>query len=195
MRRRCIRASILGLAVASAVAAPACSTGAPPGRVSCTATDGTIFILAAQAVPSATLLPCVATFPAGWMFDGSDVRSGDATFWLDNDRAGIRSVEVHLTRSCDVGDAVEVAPGPDEAGTRRFEQPISLRPAYQANRYYVFEGGCVTYRFRFMPGAATTLALEVDEALSFRPRAPLVDLVRKEFGETLCGAGAPPCVG
>jgi hypothetical protein len=185
----------IGLAVASAIAVPSCTTGAPSSRVSCTATDGTIFVLAAQAVPTATLLPCVAAFPAGWTFDGSDVRSGQATFWLDNDRAGIRSVQVDLTRTCDVGDAVEVAPGPDEAGTRRFEQPISLGPAYEANRYYLFDGGCATYRFRFTPGAATTLALEADEALSFRPRAPLVDLVRKEFGETLCGAGAPPCMG
>jgi hypothetical protein len=192
---RRIPVAILGLAFASALAAPACATGAPAGRVSCTATDGTIFVLAAQAVPTATLLPCAATYPAGWTFDGSEVRSGRATFWLDNDRAGIRAVEVDLTRSCDVAGAVQVAPGPDEAGTRRFEQPMTLRPAYQANRYYLFEGGCVTYRFRFQPGAATTLALEVDEALSFRPRAALVELVRKEFGETLCGVGAPPCVG
>jgi hypothetical protein len=193
--RRRLRGATIGLAVASAIAVPACANGAPPNRVSCAATNGTIFVLAAQAVPTATLLPCVATFPAGWTFDGSDVRSGQATFWLDNDRAGIRAVQVDLTRTCDVGDAVEVAPGPDEAGTRRFEQAMSLGPAYQANRYYMFDGGCATYRFRFTPGAATSLALEADEALSFRPRAPLVDLVRKEFGETLCGAGAPPCTG
>jgi hypothetical protein len=193
--RRRLRAATIGLAVASAIAVPACATGAPGSRVSCTATNGTIFILAAQAVPTATRLPCVATFPAGWTFDGSDVRSGEATFWLDNDRAGIRAVEVDPTRTCNVADAVEVSPGPDEAGTRRFEQPISLRPAYQANRYYLFEGGCTTYRFRFTPGAATTLALEAGEALSFRPRAPLVDLVRKEFGQRLCGAGAAPCMG
>jgi hypothetical protein len=193
--RRRLRAATVGWAIASAIAVPACATGAPPTRVSCTATNGTIFILAAQAVPTAMLLPCVAAFPPGWTYNGSVVGSGQASFWLDNDRAGIRAVEVDLTRSCDVADAVEVAPGPDEAGTRRFEQPISLGPAYQANRYYLFDGGCATYRFRFTPGAATTFALEAGEALSFRPRAPLVDLVRKEFGETLCGAGAPPCMG
>jgi hypothetical protein len=181
--------------VASAAAAPACAVGAPASRVSCSATDGTIFILAAQAVPTSTLLPCVAILPAGWSYGGSDVRSGIATFWLDNDRAGIRSVEVDLTATCDVSDAVEAAPGPDEGGTRRFEQPISLTPAYQANRYFLFPGGCVTYRFQFQPGAATTLALDAGGALSFRPRAPLVEFVRREFGETLCGAGAPPCVG
>jgi hypothetical protein len=183
------------VAVVMAVAAvPSCSNGVS-SRASCTAFDGTIFTLAAQSVPSATLLPCVARFPAGWSYDGSDVRSGRSTFWLDNDRAGIRAAEIVLTSSCDVGNAVEVTPAVDEAGTHRFEEPISLTPAYQANRYYTFEGGCVTYEFRFQAGASTTLALEVDEALSFRPRSGLVAKVREEFGETLCGAGAPPCVG
>jgi hypothetical protein len=191
--RRCRRAR-LAVVILAAAAIPACSSGIST-RASCTAFDGTIFTLAAQSVPSATLLPCVAKFPAGWSYDGSDVRSGRSSFWLDDDRAGARAVEVDLTRSCDVGTAVEVTPAADEAGTRRFEDPITLRPAYQANRYYTFPGGCVTYRFRFQAGASTTLALEVDEALSFRPRAALVAKVRDEFGETLCGADAPPCAG
>jgi hypothetical protein len=191
---RRLRPAIITVVLVIAATGSACSSPTS-SRAACSTSDGTIFILVAQAVPSATLLPCVATFPAGWSYDGSDIRSGRATFWLDDDRAGIRSVQVDLTSRCVVEDAVEVAPSADETGTRRFEQPISLRPAYQANRYYLFEGGCVTYRFRFQPGAATTLALEVDQALSFRPRAPLVDLVRERFGQTLCGAGAPACVG
>jgi len=168
--------------------------GGTQSRASCTAIDGTIFVLAAQAVPTATRLPCVETYPAGWSYDGSDVRSGSARFWLDDDRAGVRAVEVDLTRSCDVSGASEVPAAPDESGTRRFEKPISLGPAFQADRFYVFDGGCVTYRFRFASGASSTLALEVDQALSFRSRTPIVDFVRDEFGETLCGAGAPPCL-
>ena len=190
MRRRA-RTSLLAVTFAVSL------TGCVPGtqaRASCDVVDGTIFVLAAQAVPSATLLPCIRSFPAGWSYDGSDIRSGWATFWLDSDRAGARAVEVDLTRACDTQGAVEVAPAPDEAGTRRFEKPISLQPTYQADRYYLFAGGCVTYRFRFAAGASTTLALEVDEALSFRSRGPLVQGVREDFGQILCGAGAPPCV-
>ena len=33
-------------------------------------------------------LPCVAEFPAGWTFGGSDISSGSARFWLDSDRGG-----------------------------------------------------------------------------------------------------------
>jgi len=187
------RGSIAAGALA-AVLLPACGV-AHEVRASCTAADPTLTILSAQAVPSATMLPCIKEFPAGWTYEGEDVRSNRATFWLANDRAGFRAVQVDLTGECDVGSAVEVAPAPDEAGTRRFEEPLALSPAYQANRYYRFPGGCVTYRFRFRAGASTTLALEVDEALSFRPRAPLVEHVREEFGQILCGAGAPPCIG
>jgi hypothetical protein len=151
--------------------------------------------LAAQAVPSATLLPCIEEFPVGWVFGGSDVRSGLVRFWLDSDRAGIQALEVQLTRRCDVSNAVEVTPHPDEAETRRFEEPLSLRPGFVSNRYYVFPGGCVTYRFAFDVGASPTLSFDVEEALAFRPREELIDWVRDQVGLALCGAGESPCPG
>lgn len=152
-------------------------------------------VLAAQAVPTATLLPCIQEFPVGWIFGGSEIRSGLVRFWLDSDRAGFQALEVLLTRDCDVSEAVEVTPGADEAGTRRYEQPISLPPRFVANRYYVFPGGCVTYRFAFDPNASPALAFDVDEALGFRPRASLVERMREAVGLELCGAGASPCPG
>ena len=54
--------------------APACGTGHS-------------MILAAQAVPSAALVPCVAALPPGWRVGGTDIASGHAMFWLDSDRA------------------------------------------------------------------------------------------------------------
>lgn len=175
--------------------APACAANRAGDAPGCAGDDDPFFVIAAQAVPSATLLPCVNVVPVGWRFEDSLVESGRARMWLESDRAGIRAVEASLTAHCDVGDAVEVEPAPDEAGTRRFEEPISLTPAYAANRYYVFEGGCVTYRFRFASGAEPTLALEADEALSFVPRSNYVDRVREDFNLPLCGAGAAPCAG
>jgi hypothetical protein len=53
----------------------------------------------------------------------------------------------------------------------------------------------VTYRYRFGPEAAATLALEADQAVTFGLRTVLVAKVQEELGLTLCGAGAPPCVG
>jgi hypothetical protein len=160
----------------------------------CEEDDGSL-VLAAQAVPTATMLPCVEEFPVGWIFGGSEIRSGLARFWLDSDRAGLQALEVRLTRDCDVSDAVEVTPGADEVGMRRFEEPISLPPHFVSNRYYVFPGGCVTYRFAFDVDASPTLSFDVDEAVGFRPREALVELMRERVGLELCGAGASPCPG
>lgn len=190
MWRTAPAAVVLVLTAALTACGPGSAGGDAPG---CAAEDDPFFVIAAQAVPSATLLPCVSVVPTGWRFEGLLAERGQVQMWLESDRAGIRAVEAILTRRCDVGDAVEVAPAPDEAGTRRFEEPVSLTPAYVANRYYVFDGGCITYRFRFMAGAEPTLALEADQAMSFTPRSIYVDRVREEFDLTLCGAGAPSC--
>jgi hypothetical protein len=163
-------------------------------QVTCEVDDPSM-VLAAQAVPTASLLPCIEDFPVGWIFGGSEIENGLARFWLDSDRAGFRAVQVLLTETCDVSEAIEVSPGQDEAGTRRFEEPISLPPRFVANRYYVFEGGCVTYRFAFNPNASPALAVDIDEALSFRPRLPMVERMRETVGLELCGFGASPCPG
>lgn len=152
-------------------------------------------ILAAQAVPSATLIPCVRAFPAGWTYGGSEVRDGLARFWLDSDRAGFHAVEVSLTTGCSVAGLRNVTASSGELDVQVFMRPISVSP-FAADRHFVFEGGCVTYRYRFSDAEeAPTLAFEANEALTFLPRSELVDLAEDELGLTLCGAEAPPCVG
>lgn len=145
-------------------------------------------ILVAQSVPSATQVPCITTLPAGWTFGGERFRSGRSEFWLDSDRAGFRAVTVTLSASCDAAGGVEVPTDPDEGGTRRFESPRSLPPYFQGDRFYVFPGGCVTYRFSFTRGGSFVLAQEATQALSFVSRAEGVRQLALE-GFTLCGAG------
>lgn len=187
------RASWCAAIVLALAVLPACESR-QFHQVTCELGDPSM-ILAAQAVPTASLLPCIEEFPVGWIFGGSEIENGSASFWLDSDRAGFQAVRVFLTETCDVSEAVEIAPGQDEAGTRRFEKPISLRPEFVADRYYVFEGGCVTYRFAFNPNAEPALAVDIDDALSFRPRLPLVERMRETVGLELCGFGASPCPG
>lgn len=205
MRARIVAAAIVLFSAAACAPSgvddasqPGCRSLVGGGRQGAFGAYGTeergILILAAQAVPSATLLPCVDAYPVGWTFSGWNATNGGFRFWLDSDRAGFRAVEVVLAPSCDVGDAVEVVPGDDEVGTRRFEEPLSLPPAYAANRYYTFEGGCVEYRYRFRGNADAALALEADRALAFRPRVELVEDLDR-IGLLLCGADAPPCAG
>ena len=146
-------------------------------------------ILAAQAVPSAAVLPCLAALPSGWQLDGVDISSGKASFWLDSDRAGVRSATITLAAACDTAGARQIPS--DQPGARRFERPLSLVPQFSSLRFYTFPGGCATYCFRFAPGLSPMLAIPVDGAVSFVPRATLVDYVRSTENLALCGRGAP----
>jgi hypothetical protein len=149
---------------------------------------GHSMILSAQAVPSAARVPCVAALPSGWHTGGADIVSGRARFWLDSDQAGTHAVTVTLSATCDVSGAHQVPS--DQPGTRRFERPLSLRPHFADLRFYTFPGGCVTYKFNFSPGASPLLAIPVDDAVAFMPRATLVQHIRTTEGLALCGRGA-----
>ena len=149
---------------------------------------GHSMILSAQAVPSAALLPCIASLPSGWKAGGADITSGKTRLWLDSDRAGPQAVTVTLTASCDTSGARQIPS--DQSGTSRFERPLSLAPGFSGLRYYTFPGGCVTYEFRFQPGTSPVLAVAADSALAFRPRSSLVRHVRRTENLLLCGRGA-----
>ncbi len=155
--------------------APACGTGHS-------------MILSAQAVPSAAMLPCIAALPSGWSVGRADISSGKAILWLNSDRAGEQAVTVTLTAACDTSGAQQTPS--DKPGTRRFERPLSLVPQFSSLRYYTFPGGCVTYNFRFKPGASPVLAVPVDSALAFQARSTLVGYIRHTEGLVLCGRGA-----
>lgn len=176
-----------------AALAPACASS-QSALPACNRTDGGIFVLAAQAVPSATKLPCINGLAAGWMFGGSLIRSGLARFWLDSDVAGIHAVEVDLTARCDTSGAFEVPASADEVGTHVFQAPVSLPPHFGGARYIVFPGGCLSSTYRFARGAPATLALEADAAVSLLARELIVSRVADELDESLCGADAPPCL-
>ena len=55
---------------------------------------------------------------------------------------------------------------------------------------YTFPGGCVTYQFSFVTGAAPLLAIPIDTAVTFEPRSDRVGYVRRTEGLALCGYGA-----
>jgi hypothetical protein len=190
VRRRALLLGAVALALTGCV-----STSSRSVMPSCSRPDQHILVLEAQSVQSATQLPCVAELPAGWSYDGFDIRNDIATFWLNNDRAGIHAVEVTLAASCDTAGAVAVEPDADETGATVYQKPTSLPPGFTGARYLVFEGGCVTYTYTFGSAAAPALTLEAQEALSLVARHLVVDEVQRKYGLTLCGAEAPPCAG
>jgi tRNA A-37 threonylcarbamoyl transferase component Bud32 len=163
---------------------------------------GHTMILAAQAVPSAAFLPCIAALPSGWTAALGHIASGRASFALDSgSQAGggvhfvlgqpgqLQAVTITLTATCDISGAQQIPS--DQPGMRRFERPLSLVPRYSDVRYYTFPGGCATYQFVFAPGASpAALAAAVDTAVAFMPRSALVRYVRRTEGLALCGRGA-----
>jgi membrane-associated phospholipid phosphatase/tRNA A-37 threonylcarbamoyl transferase component Bud32 len=177
----------IALAVVVSVEAffPAGNIGSYPPQCG----TGHTMILAAQAVPSAALVPCVAELPSGWSVGGADIASGHARFWLDSDRAGPQALTVTLSAACNTSGARQIPS--DQPGTRRFERPLGLRPQFVDLRFYTFPGGCATYRFSFSRGASPLLAIPVDSAVAFVTRARLVAHIRDTEGLALCGRGAP----
>jgi hypothetical protein len=193
--RACRRLAVAAAVVAGTLVVSGC-VASQYQRVSCTSRSRqSIFVLEAQAVPSATLMPCANPLPGGWSVGGFEVRSGLARFWLDSDRAGARAAEVRLTSSCDVAGATQLPPaGRGGPPVQRYDAPAAQQPP-AAVRYYLFTGGCVTYRLAFSRQTAPALFDQADQFLGFTTRSRYVNGVRNKQGLTLCGIGAPPCSG
>jgi len=190
IRRVGLAVAILAAAVIAVyVSAQAFKPAGNPGAFAPTCGTGHSIILAAQAVPSAALVPCVAALPAGWQAGfPADVASGHAAFRLDSGQAGGGAVTVTLSATCDLSGATQVLS--DQPGTRRFDRLLSLHPQFAELRFYTFPGGCVTYQLNSATGASSLFAGAVHGAVGFMPRALLVDHVQNTEGQALCGRGA-----
>jgi hypothetical protein len=127
-------------------------------------------VLMAQAVPTATKVPCIEVLPSGWIPSDVYIRNGRARFSLDSDRAGTHAVTVILERTCRLEGATRVPS--DEPGTRRYELVGNAQPGagYSGARFYLFPGGCVTYRFDLKGGERAEPIGEVTLMLSFVSR-------------------------
>ncbi len=168
------RNRLVPLGVAAALLLSGCATRYKSNVIpECRNTD--TLVLIAQSVPSAQLVPCIETMPAGWSFETIDVRDGRAFFALDSDRAGDRAVRVTLLPDCDVSGATEIVT--DEPGTRRYERVESVLREYRGVRTYLFTGGCVTYRFDFSR-RGLALVNEVSLAIGFVSRAEVARQAR-----------------
>src|SRR5215216_5992461 len=95
--------------------------------------------LQAQAVPSASLVPCVRFLPVGWSVAEVAVNNGRSLLTLDHDRAGAAALVVRLTASCDPSGAV---PGPSATtGVQHYQRIQSRTGQFTATWYDQFPGG------------------------------------------------------
>jgi hypothetical protein len=103
-------------------------------------------VLMAQAVPTASWVPCLDTVPLGWRLADVQIRDGSGRFFLDGDRDGTGAIEMRLTASCDTRDATPVPS--DRAGVGRYELVRQMSPDYVGTRFYLFSGGCLSVHFK-----------------------------------------------
>ena len=158
------------------IAEPLCSAGDNGA--------GNGVILMAQSVPTATWVPCIgAALPLGWNFHHLDARNGVSRFWLNSDRDGQKAVEVRLTESCHTGGATEVPS--DREGMQRLERVDRMSPAYAGARYYLFDGGCLTFVFDLDGGSAGEALGLSSQVVGVVARADLDAQVDKESGGRL----------
>ena len=177
--------TVLLLAVALAVAGCASETTATTELPSCSQGDdgraANGVVLMAQSVPSASWVPCLATtLPIGWNFHHLDARDGGSLFWFDSDRDGQHAIEVRLEPSCDSQGATEIPS--EREGMKRLERVTMTTPHFEGERYYLFDGGCITVDFRLTGdsdsrGEALALATQAVGAVT---RDDLSDQVHDE---------------
>jgi tRNA A-37 threonylcarbamoyl transferase component Bud32 len=98
--------------------------------------------LMAQSVPSSSLVPCLRSLPTGWMVGRVTVNDGRSVILLDHDRAGAGVVTLRLTATCAARGATEVTA--DQPRIRRYQRIDRLAPRFEATRFDVFPGGCLT---------------------------------------------------
>jgi hypothetical protein len=176
-------------AFASASANPDVGAGVSGGNGSCTQLEE--LWLQAQAVPSASLIPCFQAFPAG-IQGALAVRNGESV--LQFDRAGVDiklniadgphvtaqagSVTIRLTATCPHTTTAGQTIAP---GVTRY---MLEGPPGTSEVADVFRGGCVTYRAQ-AGSASATLLDQAQRAVSFQTRDDLSQALQRRSGDRL----------
>ena len=140
-------------------------------------------VLMAQAVSSASWVPCLDAVPLGWHMSDVQVRDGSGRFWLDSDRDGVRAIEVVLTASCSTTNATEIPS--DRNGVRRLEEVTELSPGYRGTRFYVFDGGCLSVRFQLAGQDRAEPLAVATQGIDLLRRTDVEQLVDDETGGRL----------
>jgi hypothetical protein len=153
----------VNLSTANPTAAPACPSS--PDRVN----NG--LVLMAQSVPTTQWVPCIRATPVGWTFTALNAHAGGAQFGMASDREGDRALTVVLEKSCNIAGATQIPS--EQSGMNRFERVTRVNRGYGGERYYVFSGGCVTYRFDLHGKSRAEAVTSVSQSLGFVSRDAL----------------------
>ena len=104
---------------------------------------------------------------------------------LDKEVGGrrVKAVEVRLSATCATRGATEIPS--DREGMRRLERVRTVDPGYAGERYYLFDGGCLTVVFSLDGGSAGEGLAVVGQVVGVVSRDDLRAQVREESGDRL----------
>jgi tRNA A-37 threonylcarbamoyl transferase component Bud32/membrane-associated phospholipid phosphatase len=139
--------------------------------------------LQAQAVPSASLLPCVRNLPVGWSLGDVAVNDGRSVIALHHDRAGGEAMVARLTAGCVTGQAAEEPSG--QEGVRRYQLVERQAPLFTLVRFDVFPGGCLTTRIKTPTVNRAEVTGSAAGILGFTPRGQLGQALEQRSGGRL----------
>jgi membrane-associated phospholipid phosphatase/tRNA A-37 threonylcarbamoyl transferase component Bud32 len=147
-----------------------------------TCDENRTMILMAQAVPSATRLPCIRSLPLGWMLTSATIVRDRARFEL--------TVPPEAGGSGSVGVRVG---SPGSTASVAVTMTTACPPAPQDPSVTILrvDGGCVAYESSVPGDLEPVPSFDAGGGLSFLPRSRLVAAVDHDEDLTLCGAGAP----
>jgi hypothetical protein len=170
MARRLLLALIVLLAAG-------CSIENQQGEPRCE--GGNTANIAAQSVPTASLVFCFDRLPDGWHVDNTQIDQDGTVIRFDSDHAGDDAAIFHYAATCEVGDAVYTVS--DHDGADRYENIEQIPPGFRAQRYYTFEGGCMWWEFDFDGDARSSLSIELGDRLFTITRDEFNASVRESF--------------
>jgi hypothetical protein len=128
-------------------------------------------ILLAQAVPTASAVPCLRGAVENWIVETFEVRDGRATIRFTYRFGDDETATVEMARSCDTRGAAEVSS--EQPGMRRYDREVRRGDVYASERYYVYEEACTWLRFNLTGRGADLRGAELSGALGFVSRESL----------------------
>lgn len=172
------RRLVLGFLALAVLAGSGCSVSETLTAPSCDSSSSSVLI-GAQSVPTATLLVCFEPLPTGWTVATVDIGNDGMMVVFDSDRAGDSAAHFRYAESCDLGAATSTPTEFDR--TNRHEWILEVEPRFRANRYYRFDGGCVTWEFDFDADTPAAMAVELGSSLAFVDRDQVNADMRRDF--------------
>jgi hypothetical protein len=111
------------------------------------------------------------------------VNKGRSVISLNHDRAGTNVLVVRLTAACDTQGATEVRSGHSQV--RRYQRIDRLAPRFQATRFDLFPGGCITAEAAAPAANRAEVTSELTTILGYTSRQTLQRALHQRSGGRL----------